>query len=302
MSLLNDLETRVPWYDRLFEPVYRVKDAARYSGVHPNTVARWLRVGDIRWKDRAPGLPLSYLELVDTAFATYFRRMGIPFNAIRDARRLLSDHFESPYPFVEIGFKTDGSRILTDGPPLAVESDVVPQDALYMVIHAHTIDFSSIRPISDGRFTDSNSLPATSGVWFELIAQRSSEFDYDYNVALTWYPAGRNSFVKIDPRMSFGEPAVNGVLTGICSPPVESYVPTFDVAYLHTRTDFLQKRRFKIVLTIEGINRRDMASSCSAQTFGIFDRSVGKRITDLFTVCPYPNRDNQIARPAFRPT
>ena len=213
MSLLNDLKTQVPWYDRLFEPVYRVKDAARYSGVHPNTVARWLRVGDIGWKDRTRGLPLSYVELVDTAFATYFRRMGISFDAIRDARHNLSDHFESNHPFAEIGFKTDGPRILTDVPPPAIEFHAIPEDAIYLMIPFHTIDFTGIRPTLDERLNDSSPPVREQGVWFDLIAQKSSQFDYDYNIALTWYPVGRNSSVKIDPRMSFGEPTVDGVPT-----------------------------------------------------------------------------------------
>ena len=67
------------------------------------------------------GLPLSYLELVEVAFATYFRRMGIPFDKIRNARQDMARHFGSSHPFAEIRFKTDGYHVLLDYPPRETE-------------------------------------------------------------------------------------------------------------------------------------------------------------------------------------
>ena len=33
-----------PWYERLFLPSYRIGEAARYAGAHPNTVSRGTEV------------------------------------------------------------------------------------------------------------------------------------------------------------------------------------------------------------------------------------------------------------------
>ena len=225
MSSLSHLEKKVPWYDRLFEPMYQVKDAARYSGSHPAAIARWIRHGDPRWRNRARGLPLSYLELIDAAFATYFRRSGIPFGMIRSARRNLANHFKSNHPFAEIGFKTDGPRILMDAPLIDPEATTIPEDAIWNSAPAHTLDFHVIRipfvieighsdpPIAD--LIESSLPSASTAVWFDLITEKSSEFDYEYDLALTWHPVGQSSSVVIDPRISFGVPAVVGVPTWV---------------------------------------------------------------------------------------
>ena len=215
MSIADNLRIEAPWYERLHEPVYRVRDAARYSGVHPSAVARWLHRGDPAWCGRAAGLPLSYLELADVAFATYFRRMGVPFDMIRNARRNVANHFGSNHPFAEISFKTDGHRVLMDSPR--------SEDERFPTVHNLEIDLLAVNTIlisagpgpsipeaaaSDPSVTD-------SGVWADLIEEKSSEFDYEFGLALTWHLGGRSSSVSIDPRMSFGDPAVAGIPTWV---------------------------------------------------------------------------------------
>ena len=46
---------------------------------------------------------------------------------------------------------------------------------------------------------DSDPPVMESGVWFDLIEEKSSEFDYEFGLALTWHPVGKNSSVTIDP-------------------------------------------------------------------------------------------------------
>ena len=47
------------------------------------------------------------------------------------------------------------------------------------------------------------------------MEDRFAEFDYEYDLALKWHVAGRQSTVLIDPRISFGAPMVSGVPTWI---------------------------------------------------------------------------------------
>ena len=55
---------------------------------------------------------------------------------------------------------------------------------------------------------------ASSGgqlAWSELIASEFSEFEYEYDLAMRWHPAGPESKIIIDPRISFGVPVVSGL-------------------------------------------------------------------------------------------
>ena len=212
MSLSNDIEVEAPWFNRLLQPVYRVKDAARYSGVHSAAVARWLHRGAPTWWDRAPGLPLSYLELVDVAFATYFRSMGVPFDIIRNARQNVARHFDSSHPFAEIRFKNDGYRVLLDYPIREIEPYSSVDEVEFRRIPARVF---SLPDTIVSRAPDSYSPVTEPGVWFDLIEEKSSEFDYELGLALTWHPVGKDSSVTIDPRMSFGDPAVGGIPTWV---------------------------------------------------------------------------------------
>ena len=215
MPLSTDVEMQAPWYDRLFQPVYRVKDAARYTGVHSVAVARWLRRGDSAWWDRERGLPLSYLELVEVAFATHFRSRGVPFDLIRNARQDVARHFGSSHPFAEVRFKNDGYRVLSDY--YSRESERVELIDTLWVRRTHTaiVNIGDVSGPLDPSPVAEDSPGTESGVWFDLIEEKSSEFDYDFGLALTWYPEGKSSSVTIDPRMSFGDPAVGGISTWV---------------------------------------------------------------------------------------
>ena len=175
----------------------------------------WIRRGDPEWLDRSPGLPLSYLELVEAAFATHFRKMGVPFDTIRNARLYAAHHFHSDYPFAELQFKTDGYRVLIRDYIVEKELHSKPRriedygvDAATLRIDFHSAGVSRQTPFPNPSAPD-------SGVWLDLIEEKSSEFDYDFGLALTWHPEGQKSEVTIDPRTSFGDPSVNGIPTWV---------------------------------------------------------------------------------------
>jgi uncharacterized protein (DUF433 family) len=51
--------------------------------------------------------------------------------------------------------------------------------------------------------------------WSDLMGEVFSAFDYEEDLAIRWYPAGRESLVVIDPRVSFGAPVVQGLPTWV---------------------------------------------------------------------------------------
>ena len=175
-----------PWYNRLFLPAYRIVDAARYAGAHPNTVSSWHRRRNPVLPGRDPKQSLAYLELVEVAFVAFFRRAGVPMERIRRARDYVSEAFGCDYPFAEYKFKTEGLHILMESLPLQAPS------------------------MGEGIIVADE---AGQLAWNDLMGEQFAQFDYELDLALTWHPAGRESAVKIDPRIAFGEPIVEGIPT-----------------------------------------------------------------------------------------
>ena len=175
-----------PWYQRLFLPAYQVKDAARYAGASPRTVATWHYGGNPALPGRERKQPLSYMELVEIAFVSHFRKAGVSLNQIRKAREYVASNFETAHPFTEYRFKTEGHHILMD----------------YFKIDTNRESRKIIVAEATGQLT-----------WTNLMEDRFAEFDYELDLALTWHPAGRDSAVKIDPRIAFGEPIADGIPT-----------------------------------------------------------------------------------------
>jgi uncharacterized protein (DUF433 family) len=178
---------------RLFLPAYRIKEAARYAGTTVQSVTYW-HYGGGKLGPALPGSvprrPLSYMELIEVAFVAFFRNIGVPLQRIRSARDYVAQNFNAEYPFVEHRFKTEGAHILMDFAEFASADDfkqvVVADD--------------------DGQLA-----------WEQMASNKFAEFDYEVlgqeMLALKWHPAGRDSKVVIDPRVSFGAPTVNGVPT-----------------------------------------------------------------------------------------
>lgn len=175
-----------PWYERLFLPAYRLGDAARYTGAHPNTVAAWHYRSNAVLPGRERKEPLCYLELVEVAFVAYFRRVGVPLSRIRKAREYVGKTFHSRHPFAEHRFKSEGQHLLMD----------------YFRRDKHPSANELIVADAGGQLA-----------WANVMGDKFAEFDYELELALTWHPAGRDSAVKIDPRVAFGEPVAEGIPT-----------------------------------------------------------------------------------------
>jgi uncharacterized protein (DUF433 family) len=94
--------------------------------------------------------------------------------------------FESDYPFAEYRFKTEGMHLLMDYFPL--ENQPVPSKII----------------VADA----SGQL-----AWDILLSDKFAQFDYELDLAVTWHPEGRNSSVRVDPRIAFGKPTTFGIPT-----------------------------------------------------------------------------------------
>jgi len=180
------------WRARLFVPNYRIGEAARYAHISPQTVANWHqpsnanRRGTLSNKDK--GQALSYLQLIEVAVVSNFRKAGISLAKIRAAREYVSKQLEAEFPFAEYRFKTDGRELWMD----------------YAQIEAEMGDRKLLAASQGGQLA-----------WADIIG-RLKEFDYeDDKLAVRWHVAGKGKNIIIDPRIQFGAPSVNGVPTWV---------------------------------------------------------------------------------------
>ena len=179
-----------PWRDGLGLPMYRVGEAARYAGISAQTVSYWRRLGNRLELPPGPRKrrDLSYFDLVEVAFVATFRNLGMPFKQIRIVHDDAAESFGSKHPFAQYKWFTEGHRVLLD---LRELNGTGPT--------GHLVAADDHGQIG----------------WQELVADRFSQFDYEQDIALVWHVAGRESPVKIDPRMSFGTPTVRGLPTWV---------------------------------------------------------------------------------------
>lgn len=212
-----------PWRRRLYLPAYMVGEAARYARVSAKTVADWHRVGGrkaVTLSPREKRAALSYMQLIEVAVVAAFREAGEPLNCIRAAREYVSKTLKSEFPFAEYRFKKEGKRLLLDYEQVEGER-------------------------GKGKYLD-----ATQGgqlVWEQFVSSRLQEFSYeDGGIAIRWRVAGP---VIIDPRVSFGTPAIDGIPTWVIKGRWEAGESIADIA-----SDFeLKKLDVRKALAFEGI-------------------------------------------------
>ncbi len=180
------------WLRRMILPNYQIKEAARYAGVSPQTVAAWHKSGarkNVRLTKRGRGEALSYMQLIEVAVVAAARKAGVPFRRIRDARDYVSEKFHSEFPFAEYRFKTDGKYLLMDYEQFDKASG---KDKLLL-------------PDQGGQLA------------WKIIMGRLREFEYedDRGIVIRWHLDGPRSPIMIDPRVSFGAPSVDGTPTWV---------------------------------------------------------------------------------------
>jgi uncharacterized protein (DUF433 family) len=189
-----------PWRRRLTLPTYQIGEAAAYAGVSPGTVVQWHRIEAALLKQREARSALSYMQLIEVAVVAAFRKAGVPMKRVRAARAYAANELKSEYPFAQYRFKENAKHLYLDSQQIDVKAGTVVQ-------------------ADEGGQLE-----------WESIIGRLNEFDYERDVALRWHVAGKGSPIIIDPRISFGAPAVHGTPTWIIRGRFEAGESNSDIA------------------------------------------------------------------------
>lgn len=214
------------WNARLNIPNYKIRDAARYANLSPQTVASWHSRPKANFKStlsvREKGKSLSYMQLIEVAVVSSFRKAGVSLKKIRNAREFLSNKLEAEYPFAQYSFKTDGKELWMD----------------YAQLEAEAGDKTLLKASDNGQLA-----------WTDIIG-RLQEFEYEKGLAMKWHLAGLDSQIAIDPRIQFGSPSIYGIATWVFRGRWEAGEPLSDIA-----DDFgMPNSAVLEALTFEGID------------------------------------------------
>jgi uncharacterized protein (DUF433 family) len=218
--------TPEPWIARLTIPNYRVKEAARYAGITPQTIANWHSVSGsgflVKREDRAA---LSYMQLIEIAVVASFRKAGISLKEIKNARSFLQKQISSEYPFAQYRFKTDGKALLMD----------------YTQIDQKTGNGKLIELNKGGQLA------------WSAVLTRLKEFNYDRDLRFVsqWHVAGTKSVIVINPRIAFGSPAIRGTPTWTIR---ERWLANESIADISDEFD-LQEKHVIDALEFEGVKQ-----------------------------------------------
>lgn len=180
------------WRERLNAPAYQVAEAARYARTSQQTIGNWQKLrgnkaGAISGRQAREAL--SYLQLIEVGVVAAMRKSGISLRKIRQAREYLCAQFDTSYPFAHYRFKTDGKSLFMD-----YDQIVQREKEKLLALNEH------------GQLA-----------WNEILSGLLQEFEYDTDIGtvLRWKVDGVDSPVRLDPRIAFGAPNVNGIATWI---------------------------------------------------------------------------------------
>lgn len=175
------------WRRRLYVPVYRIGEAARYAGTSVQSAARWHSGEAVVLPKREHRADLSYMQLIELAVVAAMRREGVKLHAIRSAREYFGKTLDSEFPLAEYRFKTNGTDLIVD------YEQIDPSAGMDKLLYAS----------SGGQLG-----------WKEVLDRRLKEFEYeDGEIVIRWHVGGSDSRVAIDPRVSFGAPTISGAAT-----------------------------------------------------------------------------------------
>lgn len=200
MATLVSERPEAAWQRRLTLPAYQIGEAAAYAGVAPQTVAAWHKNEAALLMQREARSALSYYQLIEVAVVAAFRKAGVPMKNIRAAREYARNELRSEYPFAQYRFKENAKHLYLDSQQIDVKDGTVVQ-------------------------TDQG-----GQLEWEYIIGRLREFEYEGDIALKWHVAGERSPIIIDPRISFGAPAVHGIPTWIIRGRFEAGESNSDIA------------------------------------------------------------------------
>ena len=199
LSKLYNSET----YQILNAPSYTLAETSRLVGVSKGRIKRWLRGYEYtyevdggseirsgsqdalvnRVKNEDPSFA-SFLDLIDLQFVKSFLDRGFTLQGIRIALNDARKYLNTPH-FASCRFFTYGKRIFLDkknAPPEA-------KGLIALLTGGQQAFEEIVKPISD---------------------KIDFEHDTGFDLAMRWYPKGKNGHIVIDPQISFGKPTLIG--------------------------------------------------------------------------------------------
>ena len=194
----TDNSPKIPhWKRRLYLPAYSVKESARYAKTAPQTIGYWHfyegKVGPAI-PGRTRGKSISYLQLIEIAFVATMRKQGMSLQKIRKVREYARQNLEVEYPFAQLEWKTEGVHLLLELRDIEGETEM----------NKLIVENELIIGDKGGQIG-----------WKPAMAERFKEFQYEDGLALIWYLRGIDCPVRIDPRISFGAPTIDGLPTWV---------------------------------------------------------------------------------------
>lgn len=220
MTTLVSERTDEPWRRRLYLPTYQVGEAARYAQISPQTVAQWHKIEKAVLSKREDRAALTYFQLIEVAVVAAFRKAGVPLQRIRAARDYVAHALKSEFPFAEFRFKEEAKHLWLDSEQVDLKPGTVLQ------------------------------ADQAGQLAWEGIIGRLHEFEYEKEgIVLKWHVAGIGVPIIIDPRISFGAPAVRGTPTWVIKGRYEAGESDSDIA-----EDFdIEKTAVREALKFEGV-------------------------------------------------
>lgn len=180
--------------------IYSISRAALLAGVSSGNARRWVLgystpTGETHSGVIAPDLPsmdhhvsLSFLNLVELKLLARFKNEGLSLQKVRKAVEYLQTMHDVAHPLA-------WSKLSTDG-----------RDVFVWVERGHGDD---VVIQATGRRIGNCVIEKVVQPYFHDI-----DFSRETNLAERWFPAGRDVPIVVDPRVSFGEPVVEGTRIG----------------------------------------------------------------------------------------
>lgn len=173
---------------------YTLREASRLLRRNVNALSRWIREESKKEPVVASDFErmgnlyvISFLDLMELRFVSYFRKAGVSLQVLRAAAKILREESKQRHPFI-----IKGSKFFTDG---------------------HNIFLQAAEELSD--YKTINILKKQYEM-FDIIKPSLLDgvcFDPDTNLPNKWHPDKRNyPNIFVSPYHAFGQPVVNGIV------------------------------------------------------------------------------------------
>lgn len=177
--------------------MYTEASAARLLGVAQNTLNYWLEGGTrrgkvyrpvIRVEPRGERAGVTWGEFLEAGLLREYRRLNVPMLELRDFIDKVRARYGTPYPLADLRPYVGGRELLVE---LQDQAGLDPDFCLIALVRDQPV----LTPVA------------------ESFVQRVT---WDGDVAAEWRPHDdRQSPVRMDPRVRFGLPAIDGVRTEV---------------------------------------------------------------------------------------